>query len=99
MCFSGLLIKDICTVFPADMSRQYYLTLSKEDPYSTYGQKTGFWTPCTHYDHYVIVTTTLYSRPAQYLFEKLGQTPWRTLGQEVIAYQFLLKSNHVQPAL
>ena len=61
MCFSGLLIKDICTVFPADMSRQYYLTLSKGDPYSTYGQKTGFWTPCTHYDHYVIVTTILYS--------------------------------------
>ena len=41
----------------------------------------------------------LHSRPAQYLFGKLGQTPWRTLGQEVIAYQFLLKSNNVQPPL
>ena len=36
----------------------------------------------------------LHTRPAQYLFEKLGQTPWRTLAQEVIAYQFLLKSNN-----
>ena len=42
MCFSGLLIKDICTVFPADMCRQYYLTLSKGDPYSTYGKKQAF---------------------------------------------------------
>ena len=38
--------------------------------------------------------------PAQYLFEKVEQTPWRTLAQEVIAYQFfLLKSNNVQPPL
>ena len=40
--FQGLLIKDICTVLLADMSCQYYLALSKGDPYSTYGQKSGF---------------------------------------------------------